>query len=668
MRSLDAGSTSSSSSSIPEASGQHASLDTASQPSRPPRPPRRPKGRAAAAHGNARPAVASSEWDEKNAQKAVQITSSNVHGNTDRMDGDTGLVEALSFVLCEILLFKYNLEADMHECAKRISAACTASCGLTQVVNGKDSHASVVSLLMDINSNSSLQLRGHGEAEYVLTVRLHWRDLQSFRSTEAEVSRTPGVARVVALVHSKGKAAGSGGLASWQALAVLRKDLCHTQTLVGRRLFSARAGSVLQSFAESRFKSALVFDLEVIKADSPEGLDMQLSVRQEYSRVSEAVLQGTSTDDMGPASTKPPRLEVSPYEDEVSMAWTQRLRLLLERKDGSSALKDDSPNAVLLRLQSLQQWMEGNSGDASMSLRSAFFEMGKHAGLVEAIRHYSAVAVGVGVELAIVSTGCRIIASSLRQSPDGAAAFAQSQAVVTLCGAMREWLMDSDVQEAAMLALRQLLQESPQCGLQALAEGAGGLVQSSLDAHPSLADLQRDGALVLRHLSLHQERISSDSKQTPSRSGIAAALLERRAGEAVKPGVMSYAVDWLFSGSRSKARKTTSNRSAGSAPPGSRAPPPAPVRPSPAGVPQLDFMGAKSSPVNAGGERAASVASVASGRRGSAGSGTRLMSTAISSAVRGTPRRADSPFTPSAVRMQDAQREQEGNGRHSTSI
>eukprot|EP00971_Amphidinium_carterae_P167627 3321655-Amphidinium_carterae.1 len=135
-----------------------------------------------------------------------------------------------------------------------------------------------------------------------------------------------------------------------------------------------------------------------------------------------------------------------------------------------NTLEDDSPNAVLLRLQSLQQWMEGhplvcfaelvlrpcevcqgNSGDASMSLRSAFFEMGKHAGavpnsckkarlrdvfltslrstlchvpgLVEAIRHYSAVAVGVGVELAIVSTG-----HSTWTSPDGAAAFAQSQA------------------------------------------------------------------------------------------------------------------------------------------------------------------------------------------------------------------------------------------------
>eukprot|EP00971_Amphidinium_carterae_P282513 5608667-Amphidinium_carterae.2 len=110
----------------------------------------------------------------------------------------------------------------MHECAKRISAACTASCGLTQVVNGKEHVESAFPVCQEVPAILFLWpwMRFSEYATGALKRRCHGH--LALPEWSLWCIQRPAIAE-----HS-GKAAGSGGLASWQALAVLRKEIYTT--------------------------------------------------------------------------------------------------------------------------------------------------------------------------------------------------------------------------------------------------------------------------------------------------------------------------------------------------------------------------------------------------------------------------------------------------------
>jgi hypothetical protein len=250
--------------------------------------------------------------------------------------------------------------------------------------------------------------------------------------------------------------------------------------------------------------------------------------------------------------------------------------------------------------------------------------------------------------------------------------------VSTLCGLIQRWSSDGEIQLSAINALNAIIEENAQASAKAVSAGAVQLVRTAINAHPRNPEIQRSGTRALQHLSTSASAAipttslvtavgGVDEEETSSRKGLAAALMEKRAADAVaKPNIVSTTMNWLFSG---RQRGSASNRQGNnSEPPGARhhsqrSAAPAPLAPTtPAtSVPHLDLAGqtsaasARKVPLADGWHAGAHAAANSAGVSSSAAAGRRATSRPapmVSTAAHddGMSPREESPLTPSVVR------------------
>lgn len=629
--------------------------------------------------------------------------------------GGGGIIEAVGAVVQEMLQLKYGVSLDGADFVRKVEGHCRAG------VHGELDTGEVPGpseLVVRLNAWRDLRFRSRDGA-WLLALRVDARGLSSFEELRQEVRKMPGTPRAVALVESVAETAAPRSSTSTmrsrlQAVAVFREDYVRTHDLVGR--VAMLGMPPLVSFSAVGMRTALLLDPHILAAtqhggrgflDTKAGDAIVPPLREEYASLTASQMPTDEGLRMSPLASEvssqlernaswreaPVCPEASPTArtpwreaargSEQSLVvqaswrevpgteaadggsgnsspapaqrWMRRLRRSLEHPDAGG-----EPQLALL--QQLNLWLDG-SPDMAAAARRALVDAGLHASLVDVVRRASAAGGRGRAELLVAGQACRAIGLGSRDFPEGASAFSRVLAAPAICGLMRRWLANADVQLNAVLALRGLLEEDAVAAADALSAGALQLLRAALAAHPKVAELQRDGTRAAHLLVSHTEEASVEGQQQEEdvranpRKGLATALLERRAAEQAKPSMVSAAVGWLFSGGRPAAARGP--RQGASEPPGCRtSAAPAPCMPQPhGGVPRLDLRsvvhqdaeGARSVP-----EAAVLAGQAAAVRRATSRPASRPAPGAVAPAHEPGPSspRDESPHTPPAVRLQ----------------
>eukprot|EP00927_Polykrikos_kofoidii_P082241 TRINITY_DN8118_c0_g1_i1.p1 TRINITY_DN8118_c0_g1~~TRINITY_DN8118_c0_g1_i1.p1 ORF type:complete len:950 (+),score=183.40 TRINITY_DN8118_c0_g1_i1:141-2990(+) len=498
--------------------------------------------------------------------------------------------------------------------------------------------SALAELAAQLNSRQDLRFQVRDTDDTLLALRVDFAECEFFEELLGQVRQVQGTARSLAIVSiaetekmllggcavsapassptspSSAQAPVStsaasvttalGGSLRLQAVAVFRTDYGDPTMLVGR--CKSKGLSPLVSFRKEAFYGGLAIDPTITAVFSRgEGVVLEaiegsnthecLPLRPEYLATVRVVSVTKTASAPKPPWRELPEAELFEASSEGSapapgQRWMRRFRKAFESTDFSA-------ESQLALLQQLEGWLEG-SADIAAAARRAFTDASLQGPVVDYLRWASAAGGRWRTELAVASQACRVIGLTSRDFPEGAAAFFKARAASTLCGLMRRWLSNGAVQLGAVFALRILLEEDPhgpiadsleasKAAQQQAAQQAQQLVRAAMATHPRLGELMSDGSIVVQLLSLSNRDQSespsavSSASSTSGRKGIATALMERRAADAAKPGVVSAAVGWLFSGSREWNQKNSLKGTA--EPPGSRsghmAPPPEPFAP-----------------------------------------------------------------------------------------
>jgi len=535
----------------------------------------------------------------------------------------SGVVHALSCVIQELVLVKYGVALDSNDLNRKISSHCRG-CRKSEDVS---SVLSPIDVVHELNLRSTdLRFRTL-DADRSLALHIESRMIDSFKELQTEVRRMPGTARTLAIVVPL-----SLDLRSVvdeedraRAIAVFREDYGRPNLLVGRDV-EPGSQAPLNSFSSANLQCAMLIDPIIDKVcchealgsmDTSCGKDSREiaapSLREEYASLGIMLLPEESR------RTSPPRTEVAhiavyPWQQILEAAlhedggpaptqrWMWRMRRVLEHPDASS-------EALLQLLTQIAAWLQGG-GAVAADVQLAISTAGLPPGLILLLQrflleHAEPKSPTRRVELSITMQICRIIALSCKGFPECAAAFTQTHAMSTLCSLMQRWPENGDIQLSAMYAINALVEEDTHAAAKAVSSGAMHWVRVAANMHPKNPEVQRCCARALQHLSsapveavLVGDNTTIDRTQiegdVASRKGLAEALMEKRAADAVaKPGIVSTAVGWLFSGrQRGNASSRQENKSE---PPGRRtsnqkiaAPAPC-VPPTPVAVPRVEL-------------------------------------------------------------------------------
>lgn len=558
----------------------------------------------------------------------------------------------------------------------------------------------------------------------------------SFQELMREVRRMPGTPRAVAVLCPRVPAADSAAgvadpsgpsrgtakaaAARGRAVAVFRQDYVQPGALVGR--CSLPFSEPLVSFKAEDLLSALVVEPHVVAAYRQHaggatrdtvGQASTLPLREEYVGLGGWLLPQEGRRQTAPAGHEvspvaahsvwreaplvvlpersdltdscvgsPNSLSGSPAAGGLNQRWMRNLRRALEQGSNPAQEASAGPEGAeppLTLLLQLNAWLEARTSDTAAAARRALVDSGLAPALVESVRRAGASGTRERTELAIAVQACRAIGLSAQQFPDGAAAYAVTSATSAICGLMRRWLTDGEVQASAALALRELLEEDAESGAvvaEAISGGAPRLLRAAIAAHPQLVDLHRNASRAAQLLAepLDAAAGSSESSSVPGsnsatgeeqtsgvRRDLAAALKERRAAEAARPGVVNQAMGWLFSGGRTPPVAASASvlsgrsvqRQGASEPPGSRGPAvPAPCVPAPtaAAFRPVGPISRTASNGIAVGSAGSSSSAVAPRRQTSRPCARAPATVAVRETIDSSPQ-DDSPHTPPAVRL-----------------
>lgn len=614
----------------------------------------------------------------------------------------------MGVVVEEMLQLKYGVALDSHDFVRKVASHCRGSSAEDQSSVEAGAMLDPAELVERLNAWRDLRFRSR-DGISLLALRLEARSLADFEELQREVKSLLGTSRAVAIVDLDAEVSPRRRTRA-QALAVFRQDYAQPHQLVGRAL---TLGSVpLVSFGRESFRSAVLLDPQLLAVtargrtgdDATAEQATQPGLREEYASTvgsyvpaGESVRRSPLPSEVSspleratwrevPAGTEASPIAQTPWKESAGVVeagsaakaawrevplsteatetggdsspapaqrWMRRLRRSLEHPDVGGEQQ-------LALLQQLNLWLDG-SPDMAAAARRALVDAGLHASLVEVVRRASAAGGRGRAELLVASQACRAIGLGSKDFPEGAVAFARALAAPALCGLMRRWLANADVQQSAALALRSLLEEDTASAADAISAGAPQLLRAALAAHPAVAELQRDGGRAAQLLVSQTDDVVADTPpreepagQANPRKGLASALLERRAAEQSKPSMVSAAVGWLFSNVRVNAARGP--RQGASEPPGGRAPAPAPCMPIPPGVPRLDLRSVLQHDPEAARHppEAAGVAITGPGgaRRASSRPAARPTGSAAHEPAASSSPRDDSPHTPPAVRLQ----------------
>lgn len=620
----------------------------ATRPSRPPRPPRA-RCQAGGLPGNT-PAQedlsgstsvgGSSSSTTAGSSRSTSVVAE-VPPNTDRsslakpvvhrappVENIRGVVQAVGVVLQEMLQMKYGLVLDSADFVRKVERYCRGPAGTGENHRTEFSGASLTpfELVSQMNARHELRFQARHAGNMSFSMRIETRQLLSYEDVRCEVQKMIGTPRIVATVCGLD----ASDCCTSHAIAVLREDYARSGLLVGRG--SVPSVPPLVVFNPTGLRDAIVLEPRITAvyprvprhsggghsgqpdqvskfgvsggdaetAPHPPGPEAPLPrLREEYLHLGVWLVPDTPrTPQASPARgweapqsrsrfepcRSQPAKPVDPRRLMPTQRWMWDFRTALQEPDAVT-------DSLVAAMQQLIGWL-GDCDEVSSLAKRGLASANLYAEIVDTLRRAGTSGGHRRTELAVAAHACQVIGLCVQHNEEGATAFIAAGAVPSLCGLMRRWLTNGEIQSRALFAMRRLIEEDVDSTMRAFPEGASQLVVASLAAHPGLPELQKNGTRTAQLLMAQAEESSTVSglglrqrsaappivggaagagsvqaghddngvrERTPpvsdegfnnGRKDMATKLLERRAANAAKPGVLKVALGWFFNGAQ----------------------------------------------------------------------------------------------------------------------